>query len=100
MLRGICSSDSDLCSREGGRSRRGETETAETTRRKQEGTNMNRRDFVQGAVAGALASAPAQSSQAAAAASKMIGIQVGAVSFVDEGVNPVLELFQQAASVN
>ena len=46
---------------------------------------MNRRDFVQNALAGALASTAAQSSQAAAA-SKMIGIQVGAVSFVDEGV--------------
>src|SRR5438270_9324552 len=60
---------------------------------------MNRRDFVQKTVAGALVSA-AQSSHAAPAASKMIGIQVGAVSFVDEGVNPVLDLFQQAASVN
>src|SRR5437763_7860527 len=61
---------------------------------------MNRRDFVQGAVAGALASATAQSSQAAAAAAKMIGIQVGAVSFLDEGVEKVLDLFQQSASVN
>ena len=60
---------------------------------------MNRRDFVQNAMAGALVSA-AQPSPAAAAASKMIGIQVGAVSFVDEGVNTVLDLFQQAASVN
>ena len=60
---------------------------------------MNRRNFVQNAVAGALASA-ATSSQAAPAyrASKMIGIQVGAVSFVDEGVNKVLDIFQQAAS--
>ena len=30
----------------------------------------------------------------------MIGIQVGAVSFVDEGVNQVLDMFQQSASVN
>ena len=45
---------------------------------------------MQNAVAGALASA-ATSSQAAAPASKMIGIQVGAVSFVDEGVNKVLD---------
>ena len=42
----------------------------------------------------------AGSSQAAAATSKMIGIQVGAVSFVDEGVNKVLDVFQQAAYVN
>jgi hypothetical protein len=30
----------------------------------------------------------------------MIGIQVGAVSFVDEGVERVLDIFQQAANVN
>ena len=60
---------------------------------------MNRRNFVQNAVAGALASA-ATSSQAAPPASKMIGLQVGAVSFVDEGVNKALDIFQQSASVN
>src|SRR5512132_2022545 len=61
---------------------------------------MNRRDFVQNAVAGTLLSAAQTAHAAPAAASKMIGIQVGAVSFVDEGVVPVLDLFQQAASVN
>src|SRR5690349_15914278 len=60
---------------------------------------MNRRNFVQSAMAGALASA-AQNAAAAPAASKMIGIQVGAVSFVDEGVPKVLDIFQEAASVN
>jgi hypothetical protein len=61
---------------------------------------MKRRDFVQNAVAGTLLSA-AQTGQAAPAATgKMIGIQVGAVSFVDEGVVPVLDIFQQSASVN
>jgi hypothetical protein len=50
------------------------------------------------AVAGALASAAA--SGPVAAASKMIGIQVGAVSFVDEGVTKVLDIFQEAAHVN
>src|SRR3989442_2665042 len=29
-----------------------------------------------------------------------IGIQVGAVSFVDEGVDPVLDLFQRDADIN
>ena len=43
---------------------------------------------------------PPPKPQAAPPASKMIGIQVGAVSFVDEGVNKVLDVFQQAASVN
>jgi len=60
---------------------------------------MNRRDFVQKTVAGALASATV-AGQASAAPSKMIGIQVGAVSFVDEGVNKVLDIFQQDAYVN
>src|ERR1035441_3600910 len=60
---------------------------------------MNRRTFMQNAAVGALASASA-SSQAAPPASKMIGLQVGAVSFVDEGVNKVLDIFQQSASVN
>lgn len=59
---------------------------------------MNRRDFVQGAAAGALAAAA--SAQTAKATSKMIGIQVGAVSFVDEGVNQVLDVFQHSAHVN
>ena len=44
---------------------------------------MNRRNFVQAAAGGALVAA------AAPAGSKMIGIQVGAVSFVDEGVEKV-----------
>ncbi len=53
---------------------------------------MNRRDFIQTMAAGALAAAPATN--------KMIGIQVGAVSFVDEGVEKVLDEFQQDAHVN
>ncbi len=31
---------------------------------------------------------------------KMVGIQVGAVSFVDEGVDPVLDIFQEKGAVN
>src|SRR5260370_25059973 len=31
---------------------------------------------------------------------KMIGIQIGAVSFVDEGVEPVLDILQQRGAVN
>lgn len=33
-------------------------------------------------------------------AQKMIGIQVGAISFLDEGVEPVLDIFQQKAAIN
>src|SRR5580700_9660363 len=58
---------------------------------------MNRRSFLQSTALSALA---AQSTPAAAPASKMIGIQVGAVSFVDEGVEKVLDEFQQDASIN
>jgi len=58
---------------------------------------LKRRDFIERAAAGAMLSAvPA----ASAATNKMIGIQVGAVSFVDEGVPKVLDLFQDAASIN
>src|SRR5579864_4259034 len=53
---------------------------------------MNRRTFLQSSLAGALA--------AAARDGKMIGIQVGAVSFIDEGVEKVLDIFQHSASVN
>ncbi len=56
---------------------------------------MNRRNFVQATAAGALAATAAP-----AAGSKMIGIQVGAVSFVDEGVEKVLDVFQKEAAVN
>ena len=38
--------------------------------------------------------------QAAELARKMIGIQVGSVSFVDEGVEPVLDIFQEPGAVN
>ena len=53
---------------------------------------MKRRSFIQSALAGALA--------AAARDGKMVGIQVGAVSFIDEGVEKVLDIFQQRASIN
>lgn len=38
--------------------------------------------------------------KAAAPEKKMIGIQVGAVSFVDEGTEKVLDIFQERAAVN
>jgi hypothetical protein len=63
---------------------------------------MDRRQFVQGAaVVAAGAALPAIRAAAAAPGySKMIGMQVGAVSFVDEGVDKVLDEFQQQAAVN
>jgi hypothetical protein len=56
---------------------------------------MQRRNFLQTEAAGALAA-----SAAPFADKKMIGIQIGAVSFVDEGVEKVLDMVQQAGAVN
>ena len=60
---------------------------------------MERRDFLQKAVAGTVAAA-AQVGSGAPAVKKMIGIQVGAVSFVDEGAEEVLDRFQEDAFIN
>src|SRR5215472_12122249 len=38
--------------------------------------------------------------EAQTATTRMIGIQVGAVSFVDEGIAPVLDRFQHDAGIN
>ena len=56
---------------------------------------QNRRDFLKASVAAA--GLPASVS---AAGRTMIGIQVGAVSFVDEGTDKVLDTFQQRAAIN
>ena len=61
---------------------------------------MDRRNFIRNAIAATAAAPFGSAASAAAATSKMIGIQVGAVSFVDEGVEQVLDEFQQDASIN
>src|SRR6478672_4976930 len=58
---------------------------------------MNRRSFLQSTVAGALA--PGLKAQQPPAA-RTLGIQIGAVSFADEGVEKVLDTLQQSASIN
>ena len=63
---------------------------------------MDRRSFLQSA-AGTVAAASLRHANALAAApktDKMIGIQVGAVSFADEGVAKVLDECQSSAAVN
>jgi len=63
---------------------------------------MDRRSFLQSA-AGTIATASLRHTEAFAAPekqNKMIGIQVGAVSFADEGVAKVLDECQQNASVD
>src|SRR5437016_9011923 len=59
----------------------------------------NRREFLKAGSTAAVAAGLAQVSNAAAA-SKMVGLQVGAVSFVDEGVDRVLDIVQERAHVN
>ncbi|HVZ83569.1 MAG TPA: hypothetical protein VG893_07820 [Terracidiphilus sp.] len=63
---------------------------------------MDRREFLQSATAAALTTAlPARSAFAAPDKSDpMVGIQVGAVSFVDEGVEQCLDIFQKDGAVN
>ena len=70
-------------------------------------SNLSRRTFLKSSTGAALAGvvAPAMlSSNARAAESaprpKSIGIQVGSISFVDEGVDQVLDLFQQKGAID
>ena len=67
---------------------------------------MERRDFLRSAVAGlavgAADAAPQSAAQqpAASGGKKVIAIQIGLVSFMDEGVEKVLDILQQKANVN
>jgi hypothetical protein len=62
---------------------------------------MDRRTFIQNtSAAGIAAAVGARHGLAAPVTQKTIGIQVGAVSFVDEGVEHVLDNFQHDASIN
>src|ERR1017187_1080480 len=64
---------------------------------------MERRDFLRSAVAGlAVSASEADAAQQAPASAgkKVIAIQIGAVSFMDEGVEKVLDIVQEKAGVN
>ena len=62
---------------------------------------MDRRTFLQSAAAAALTATAAQPATAfVTATQKMIGVQVGAVSFADEKTEKVLDEFQQDALIN
>src|SRR5580704_10133660 len=61
--------------------------------------DVNRREFVK-IVAGTGAALAMPNFGRAAVPSKMIGIQVGAISFVDEGAERVLDVLQERACVN
>jgi hypothetical protein len=66
----------------------------------------SRRDFLKSAAAMSVATAfepaglAALATQEVSESTRMIGIQVGAVSFVDEGVERVLDLLQTRAAIN
>src|SRR6266487_5748762 len=62
-------------------------------------SDVNRREFLKVA-AGAGVAAALPSAPHPAPSSKMIGIQVGAISFVDEGTEKVLDILQERACVN
>jgi hypothetical protein len=63
---------------------------------------MDRREFLQnaGVVAAAAAVPGSQALAKSLTADPMVGIQVGAVSFVDEGVEKCLDVFQQDGRAN
>jgi hypothetical protein len=63
-----------------------------------EGMEIDRRSFLKAGSAALAAVTPAYSQ--VSPSKKMIGIQVGAISFLDEGVEQVLDIFQQRAYVN
>src|SRR6516225_3251221 len=61
-------------------------------------SDVNRREFLKiAAGAGASLAIP---NAGASVSAKMIGIQVGAVSFVDEGTEKVLDILQERGAVN
>src|SRR2546423_4027001 len=55
---------------------------------------MDRRTFVMGAGAAALAQTPVSKPK------QIIGIQIGSISFLDEGTEKVLDILQEQARVN
>lgn len=64
-------------------------------------SDVNRREFMKiTAGAGAVWAMPTLGHATVPSSSKMIGIQVGAISFVDEGTERVLDVLQERACVN
>ena len=71
------------------------------------GLGVSRRDFLKtttavslGAALNAAALVEGATEPGGNTGQKMIGIQAGAVSFVDEGVERVLDIFQEQGAVN
>jgi hypothetical protein len=65
------------------------------------GLDVNRREFLKiTAGASAALATPTLGQSAGTSFSKMMGIQVGAISFADEGTEKVLDVLQERACVN
>ena len=84
----------------------GRTQPPDTLNNASPSNQLSRREFLNQTAAGVAAATVAGSAlgssigHAAESSAKMIGIQVGSISFVDEGVEQVLELLQQRGAVN
>lgn len=61
---------------------------------------QNRRDFLKTGVSSVGVTSVAAAAPTAPAGKRMIGVQVGAVSFVDEGTEKVLDILQERGAVN
>src|SRR5438105_3758905 len=63
--------------------------------------NVRRRDFLKSAAAAGMALAVSHAvAEPPAKPRKMIGIQIGSISFIDEGVDQVLDTVQERGNVN
>src|SRR5690348_11948566 len=63
-------------------------------------SETTRRDFLAQSAAAVASSAIGAAQSPSSRTRKAIGIQIGAVSFADEGVEPVLDILQEKAAVN
>jgi hypothetical protein len=64
-------------------------------------SDVSRREFVKLTAGAGAALAMAPLGEAAVSATeKMVGIQIGAISFVDEGTEKVLDMLQERGGVN
>jgi TAT (twin-arginine translocation) pathway signal sequence len=64
-------------------------------------SDVSRRDFIKLAAAtGAALAVPSLGEAAVSTGDKMVGIQIGAISFVDEGTEKVLDILQERGGVN
>jgi hypothetical protein len=64
-------------------------------------SDVSRRAFMKlTAATGAYLAIPSLAQAAVASSDKMVGIQIGAISFVDEGTEKVLDILQEGGGVN